>query len=791
MEFATLGIRIDTGDAKAAVGDLDKLTQAGARVEKSAQGVATAGRTIGASLGGTSKASKDAARSIDDYVRKLEISARTISMNAREAKLYELSLKGATRAQLEAANSALRMTDAYKSGQEIGQRIRTSLSVGAAAFGAAAIATVSANIKMLDSLDDLAEKTGLTAERLSELRYAGEVTGTSFGALGGGLSRLSKLMAEAAGGNKEALATFKALNVEVKNADGTLRDADGVLQDLANRFASYEDGASKSALAQRVFGRSGEEMLPILNQGAAGMQRLANEAKRLGAVYSSDTAKAAADFSDNLTRVKLGAEGAAVSITGGLIKSLANLSTEFLEARKNGGLFEAGMKSYSSWVDSFWSGRLFSGDTAPKSIEQIQAYVNGMGGPSAGGGRGFVNPRVVAPVVSDPTKSPGGSKKSPFADADQYLSTLQKQLQATKNLSVYETLLADIRAGRLGKLREGQQTEIEGIAKQIDAARALKESLDGQARARERTMEMQDRADNAAIAEVEGILSINQALREEIEEIGLENSARIALEKARLSNTIALKEENLVMLQNAGASATQIVALEREIELLRQRSGLLGRKEAALIGEEEKQSAKEFSDELNRDLKSAFMSAFQSTKNPIRAFGDSLFATVNARVSAAIAESLAKDVLGAIGMGNGGKGGNDWLKTIANIGMSYFTGGASVNLGTASGADLSMFFAKGGVVSSPSLSAYSGQVVSQPTVFPFAKGIGLMGEAGPEAILPLKRGRDGKLGVESGGGGTTVNQTINFNHTGQVDRRTQTQLARVAGTALQRGTRNS
>lgn len=55
--------------------------------------------------------------------------------------------------------------------------------------------------------------------------------------------------------------------------------------------------------------------------------------------------------------------------------------------------------------------------------------------------------------------------------------------------------------------------------------------------------------------------------------------------------------------------------------------------------------------------------------------------------------------------------------------------------------------AKGGVYSSPSLSAYSGQVVNQPTFFAFAKGAGVMGEAGAEGILPLKRGPDGRLGV--------------------------------------------
>ncbi|MCH4196659.1 MAG: phage tail tape measure protein [Serratia liquefaciens] len=77
-----------------------------------------------------------------------------------------------------------------------------------------------------------------------------------------------------------------------------------------------------------------------------------------------------------------------------------------------------------------------------------------------------------------------------------------------------------------------------------------------------------------------------------------------------------------------------------------------------------------------------------------------------------------------------------------------FSGGAGNNPGA-----VPMFAnAKGGVYSSPSLSAYSGQVVSQPTFFAFAKGAGVMGEAGAEGILPLKRGPDGRLGVSVYGG---------------------------------------
>lgn len=81
-----------------------------------------------------------------------------------------------------------------------------------------------------------------------------------------------------------------------------------------------------------------------------------------------------------------------------------------------------------------------------------------------------------------------------------------------------------------------------------------------------------------------------------------------------------------------------------------------------------------------------------------------------------------------------------------------FSGGAYNNL---------TLNAKGGVYESHDLSQYSGSVVSSPTLFAFAKGAGLMGEAGPEAIMPLTRAADGSLGVRAigtggGSGGTSI-----------------------------------
>lgn len=118
--------------------------------------------------------------------------------------------------------------------------------------------------------------------------------------------------------------------------------------------------------------------------------------------------------------------------------------------------------------------------------------------------------------------------------------------------------------------------------------------------------------------------------------------------------------------------------------------------------------------------------------------------------------------------------------------LSYFFGGYTNNTYSTVGTDVSggniQFIshvsrsANGNVFSGPGIAAYENQIVSKPTRF-YANGGNVMGEAGPEAIMPLTRGPGGKLGVQASGGsgGVVVNQTITVNNNGQTQSNTQTQ----------------
>lgn len=103
-----------------------------------------------------------------------------------------------------------------------------------------------------------------------------------------------------------------------------------------------------------------------------------------------------------------------------------------------------------------------------------------------------------------------------------------------------------------------------------------------------------------------------------------------------------------------------------------------------------------------------------------------------------------------------------------------------------------MPFEKGGAFSQGRVTPFaSGGIVSGPVQFPMRGGTGLMGEAGPEAIMPLTRGPDGKLGVQAQGGGSPINVVMNIQTPdAQGFRRSQSQIAAQMSRVLARGARN-
>lgn len=210
-------------------------------------------------------------------------------------------------------------------------------NLGVAVSVAGLTAMVKSAIDTGDALDEMSQRVGVSVETLSVWKPAAEQSGVSGESFEKGLRKLSTTMLEAATGSEDAARGFSAVGVEFKNQDGTLRATDQVLLDLAERFKAMPDGAEKTALAVQLFGKSGAELIPFLNQGRDGINELAAEMQALGVQMSSETAAQAGNFNDALDKLKLATTSIGNQIIASLLPALNDMAGGMVESAKQGG----------------------------------------------------------------------------------------------------------------------------------------------------------------------------------------------------------------------------------------------------------------------------------------------------------------------------------------------------------------------------------------------------------------------------------------------------------------------
>lgn len=220
----------------------------------------------------------------------------------------------------------------------------------------AIVGGIKETVDAMDSLGEESQKVGLSVEAWTALQYAAKMSGVEVDTLAGAVSKLNKGMFEAVQNPDGNLATlFNALGIAVTDADGRLRAADQVIADLAESFARLPDGPEKSALAMEVFGKSGADMVPLLNQGAEGIARLRDEAEKLGVVLSDDAAKAAGEFNDALDKMAERWRGVKLAAAEWLLPAMNTWTTEVEKAadktNESAGAWEAFKNTWAALRD--------------------------------------------------------------------------------------------------------------------------------------------------------------------------------------------------------------------------------------------------------------------------------------------------------------------------------------------------------------------------------------------------------------------------------------------------------
>lgn len=633
---------------------------------------------------------------------------------------------------------------------------------------------VRTSAQFADDLGDLSQVLGTTTESLSKLKYAAEIEGV-FEPLQAGMTKLAKASEEFRKGSAGAIESFGKLQIDPSGFNDTAE----LFTVVADKLSKMEDGARKTAIAQELLGKSGAQLLPLINQGADGLQRYADEAERFGLVVSDDVAEAAGKFNDNLAKIEAAAKGATIQLGGPLVESLSKTSEAMVESITEGNKLFALLQGFAGLgklpFDFFFSAdSSVSSKSRVKDLEQeVVDLEQSIIRLQRAGGRGKANEllaggsidelqkklaitktqleafkkfsdqldakpapksKVEAAFTPAIVKSSSGTKSSGKSDAEKYAEEMAKLIGIFQDAAMPAQTVSEKLQDQLNaytNIDPAIRAYAENLIAQKKAQEDAALSLDSLNEAIERNNEMMSSLqafDDADQSTYKSNSETYDAILREAEDLNaslIENDKERARRQLEIENRRRLERIDLME-----GEADQIDAI-REAELDRQ---------AAAFKLLEKQTSQ--STNIGRDLGLTFSSAFEDSivkgnelRDVVTGLGEDLI-RIFARKT--VTEPFAEAFSGF------GSGIGDWFKSIIPN-------------------------ADGGVYSSPSLSAFSGSVVSSPTMFAFANGAGLMGEAGAEGIFPLKRGKDGKLGVEASGvgaGKVEYNVSVSVDATG-------------------------
>lgn len=237
------------------------------------------------------------------------------------------------------------------------------LSVGAAR--AALEAMIASTAAYGNAAQKSAQRIGVNVEAFQEIVEAADDVQVSAGSVEAGLRFLGRNAYEASKGSKEAAGAFRTLGVSVRDSNGKLRGTDALLMDLADKFAVMPDGPEKTALAMKVLGRGGTEMIPLLNKGSAAIADMRQQARDLGLVLDKDGVASAVaytealdGFGDALTGIKRTIGVAFLPQSTALLKSMGEwiAANRKLIASRVGAFVEgfgAAMKRLRQVLDPF------------------------------------------------------------------------------------------------------------------------------------------------------------------------------------------------------------------------------------------------------------------------------------------------------------------------------------------------------------------------------------------------------------------------------------------------------
>lgn len=218
-------------------------------------------------------------------------------------------------------------------GGKLGSALGTAAKVGAGAITAATAALAAGGAAFVkssnevaqygDSVDKMSQKLGLSAKSYQEWDYVMQLAGTDMGSMTTGLKTLTNKLDDAKNGSDEARGMFEKLGISMEDINTMSRE--DLFAKTIEGFQGMADSTDRAALANDLFGKSGQNLAPLFNQSAEATKGLIEQANQYGMIMSGDAVKASADFEDALTRMQSTMTGAKNALIAEFLPSLTSM----------------------------------------------------------------------------------------------------------------------------------------------------------------------------------------------------------------------------------------------------------------------------------------------------------------------------------------------------------------------------------------------------------------------------------------------------------------------------------
>ena len=265
----------------------------------------------------------------EEQQRQMAALQREIISTEADMRKYESQLAETAETTEEASQKTVNFGEVAKKSAEIAAAAMAAVATAVAGVIAGLAEMITDTAKYGDEVDKMSQKLGLSTDAYQEWDYVLSLAGTEMSSMSTGLKTMTNKLDDAKNGSASALAMFEQLGLSLEDLQGMSRE--DAFEAVIYGFQGMADSTERAALANDLFGKSGQELAPLFNQTREETEAQIQAARQYGMVMSKDAVDASADFQDSLTTMQRTMDGFKRNLVSGFLPSVSTAMNGFTE----------------------------------------------------------------------------------------------------------------------------------------------------------------------------------------------------------------------------------------------------------------------------------------------------------------------------------------------------------------------------------------------------------------------------------------------------------------------------